>query len=66
MKFVSYEDMRDNNEKQQAYILQRINDLLEQVERLKAIDSSQDPRLQIKVSLAIKDIYEMLEKLPFC
>lgn len=66
MRFASYEDMTRNRERRQEYALQHINDLLEQVERLKAIDASQDPRLQIEVSLTIKDIYAALEESPFC
>ena len=48
-------------ETQEKYFLQRSNDLLAQVERLKQIDTRSDPELQIKVSLAIKELYEALE-----
>lgn len=50
-------------ETQEKYFLQRSNDLLAQVERLKQIDTRSDPELQIKVSLAIKELYEALELL---
>ena len=36
--------------------------LLEQVERLKKIDASGDPRLQIDVSMAIKELYGTLSE----
>ena len=47
-------------ETQEKYFLQRSNDLLAQVEHLKQIDTRSDPELQIKVSLAIKELYEAL------
>ncbi len=50
-------------ETQEKYFLQRSNDLLAQVEHLKQIDTRSDPELQIKVSLAIKELYEALELL---
>ena len=50
-------------ETQVKYFLQRSNDLLAQVEHLKQIDTRSDPELQIKVSLAIKELYEALELL---
>ncbi len=50
-------------ETQEKYFLQRSNDLLTQVEHLKQIDTRSDPELQIKVSLAIKELYEALELL---
>lgn len=66
MRFASYEDMTGSAKKRQEYALQHANDLLEQIERLKAVDTSQAPQLQIEVSLAIKDIYEALEGSAFC
>ena len=50
-------------ETQEKYFLQRSNDLLAQVEHLKQIDTRSDQELQIKVSLAIKELYEALELL---
>ena len=50
-------------ETQEKYFLQRSNDLLAQVEHLKQIDTRSDPELKIKVSLAIKELYEALELL---
>lgn len=56
-------DQRYTETTQKEYHLQRANDLLEQIERLKGIDAHENPELQIKVSLAIKELYETLEAL---
>lgn len=54
--------MRHSQEVLDRYDLQRINDLLEQVERLKEIDTKNDPRLQIAVSMCLIALYETLYK----
>lgn len=64
MRYETYKQMTEDVECRERYSLQRINDLLDQIERLKAINAM-DARQQIEVSLAIKTIYEALEKLPF-
>lgn len=56
-------DQRYTETTQKEFYLQRTNDLLEQIERLKRIDVQESPELQIKVSLAIKALYETLEAL---
>ena len=55
--------MEQSTELRNSFYLQRTNDLLEQIERLKAIDASGEPQLQIEASLAIKAIYEALARL---
>ncbi len=62
MQLNDYEQ-RFNETTQRAYLLQRTNDLLAQIEQLKQIDAHKDPELQIKVSMAIKELYESLEAL---
>ena len=50
-------------ETQQAYLLQRTNDLLEQIERLKAIATTENPELVIAVSQELRSVYETLDRL---
>ena len=58
----SYEQL-GKAETQQAYLLQRTNDLLEQIERLKAIDTTENPELVIAVSQELRSVYETLDRL---
>ena len=62
MKIERYEQM-GKAETQQAYLLQRTNDLLEQIERLKAIDTTENPELVIAVSQELRSVYETLDRL---
>ena len=62
MKIERYEQL-GKAETQQAYLLQRTNDLLEQIERLKAIDTTENPRLVIAVSQELRSVYETLDRL---
>ena len=62
MKIERYEQL-GKAETQQAYLLQRTNDLLEQIERLKAIDTTENPELVIAVSQELRSVYETLERL---
>lgn len=63
MKYETYKQMTEDYEFRGQYLLQRTNDLLEQIERLKAIDTTGDPRLQIEVSQAIERAYQVLDEL---
>lgn len=54
--------MRCDQDVYEHYQLQRVNDLLEQVERLKQIDASGDPRLQIDASMAVTELYTTLSE----
>lgn len=56
MKIERYEQL-GKAETQQAHLLQRTNDLLEQIERLKAIDTTENPRLVIAVSQELRRMY---------
>ncbi|WP_368241952.1 hypothetical protein [Intestinimonas butyriciproducens] len=62
MKIERYEQL-GKAETQQAYLLQRTNDLLEQIERLKAIDTTENPELVIAVSQELRSVYETLDRL---
>lgn len=62
MKIENIEQLRSSQETLDSYRLQRANDLLEQVERLKEIDAKNDPRLQIEVSMGLIALYETLHK----
>lgn len=62
MKIERYEQL-GKPETQQAYLLQRTNDLLEQIERLKAIDTTENPELVIAVSQELRSVYETLDRL---
>lgn len=61
MKIERYEQL-GKAETQQAYLLQRTNDLLEQIERLKAIDTTENPELVIAVSQELRSVYETLDR----
>jgi len=63
MQYETYKQMNEDDSLKEQYFLQRTNDLLEQIERLKAIDTSKDPRLQIDVSQAIERAYQTLDGL---
>lgn len=63
MQYETYKQMNEDDSLKEQYFLQRTNDLLEQIERLKAIDTSKDPRLQIDVSQAIELAYQTLDGL---
>ncbi len=63
MRYETYKQMTEDSNLKEQYLLQRANDLLEQIERLKAIDTIEDPRLQIDVSLAIEQAYQVLNEL---
>ncbi len=60
MRFETYEDITSFGASKEQYCLQQVNDLLEQVEALKAIDTSKEPKLQILVSSEIRAIHEAL------
>ena len=62
MKIERYEQL-GKAETQQAYLLQRTNELLEQIERLKAIDTTENPELVIAVSQELRSVYETLDRL---
>ena len=62
MKIERYEQL-GKAETQQAHLLQRTNDLLEQIERLKAIDTTEKPGLVIAVSQELRSVYETLDRL---
>ena len=62
MKIERYEQL-GKAETQQAYLLQRTNDLLEQIERLKAIDTTENPELVNAVSQELRSVYETLDRL---
>lgn len=62
IKIENVEQLRFGQEVLDNYHLQRVNDLFEQVERLKAIDTRGNPRLQIDVGMAIISLYEMLAR----
>lgn len=62
MKIERYEQL-GKAETQQDHLLQRTNDLLEQIERLKAIDTTENPGLVIAVSQELRSVYETLDRL---
>ena len=63
IQFESFEQLADDQEQQKRYRLQCVNDLLEQIERLKKVDTSTNQMLQICISLTIKALYETLQNL---